>query len=324
MVIVPPVCSGLSYRYAVYGLTVLSDFPLTLPHDIDIAYGGDSLVVKLERVSQEYIPAIDPTLAHNESQWFQHVVLGDGAVYMRWENLFDFVISANGRRVQWRKQSEVAIESFEAYLTSFAISGALIQQGEEPLHATVVASDRGAVGLIGPSGAGKSTLAAFLMERGGSLVTDDMLRLEFRGDVALAFPGQGRLKLFKESAEKILKETADSGRFNPLTEKLIFQPSRVAKPNDPQPLSALYYLDTPPVHIDPNSISIERLSGVDLFKTIAASTFNSRLNAAERLERQFHFAERVARTVPVYKLMYPRDYNLLDQVSDLINQTARL
>jgi hypothetical protein len=309
------------YKYDIYGLTVSSDFSLTLPTEAP----GDSSDVRviLELVRADNFPAAKQGLASADDEWFRYATLDDGSLYMRWENMFDFVITADGRRVRCRRLFGAEVESFEVYLTTFAISAALILQGEEPLHATVVATEDGAVGLIGASGAGKSTLAAFLVERGGDLVTDDMLRLEFKGDIAMAFPGPRRLKLFKEAADKILKEAAvERGRFNLLSNKLIFQLAPLkGRCKCPQPLSALYLLETPPEH-GPNSISIQRLFGVDLFTTIAGSTFNSRINAVDRLERQFHFARRIAGHVPVYRLRYPRDYDTLNQVADLITQTA--
>jgi len=309
------------YKYSVYGLTVVSDFPLALPDEA--SEGSGSRCVRLILVSPDDFLAAAQDRVSVEDGWFKHAVLDDGSVYIRWEDLCEFVIAADGQRVLCKMPSNVELESFEAYLTTFALSGALIQQGEEPLHATVVATNGSGIGLIGPSGVGKSTLAAFLIERGGALVTDDMLRLEFRDDVVVAFPGPRRLKLFKEPAQRILKQALNCGRFNPFSEKLIFQPALfIDRSKGHQPLSALYFLDTPPRHGDPNSISIERLFGLDLFKTIAASTMNRRLNAADRLERQFRSTERIANCIPVYKLMYPRDYDLLDQVADLIHQRA--
>jgi hypothetical protein len=309
------------HRYGVYGVDVMSNVPLVLAHDV-FGQGADVRVV-LELGDGEGFPA--ETQAHKllgDDGWFRHVVLGDGSVYMRWEGLFDFIITANGQRIRCRRLFDCEVESFEAYLTSFAISAALIQQGEEPLHASVVATARGVAGLIGPSGAGKSTLAAHLISRGDDLLTDDMLRVEFRDKVALAFPGPRRIKLFKEPAQMFFKWQLALGRFNPMSEKFIFQ---TAPGSDgsmaPQPLSALYFLDWPCEHVDQKSISVERLSGVELFKTIAASTFNSRLNTPDRLSRQFRFAERLAATVPVYRLTYPRDYNRLEQVADLIDRT---
>jgi hypothetical protein len=309
------------YRYGVYGLTVVSDFQLELPRE---SPGENSnLSVRLEFANFDDLSTAAPGYAPVDGNWFSHTVLDDGAISMRWGDLFHFVVSADGRRVRCRRLSSSEIESFEAYLTTFAISAAIVQQGEEPLHATVVATDGGGIGLVGPSGAGKSTLAAFLIGRGGDLVTDDMLRLEFKDSAVIAFPGPPRLKLYKEPARRFLKQPLECGRFNPLTEKYIFQLTRsITCLTGPQPISALYFLDTPSEQAHPNRISIARLSGVELFKTITASTFNDRLVGAARLERQFHFAGRIARTIPVYKLTYPHDYNVLDQVADLIDQTA--
>ena len=306
------------YQYCVYGVTVLSDFPLSLPHGDT---GETNLYVRIE--ATDVAPAPDINCKSIDDGWHCFTIRGDGSLYLRWEDLFDFVIEANGRRVLCRMLSDTEIESFEAYLTSFALSGALVQQGEELLHATVVATDSGAVGLIGPSGAGKSTLAAFLIGRGGELVTDDILRLEFRSNLAMAFPGPRRIKLFREPAERFLNRPPECARFNPLTDKFIFQTAPLTDcTNHCLRLSALYFLDTPPQYTDPASVSIERLSGLSLFKMISASTCNSLLNVPERLGRQFRFAERVAAAVPVYRLIYSRDYEILNQVADLIGRTA--
>ena len=78
---------------------------------------------------------------------------------MRWGNWFEILVSSDGQRVLCHNLSSMPLELFEAYLTNFAISAALLQQGEETLHATVVETGGRAVGLLGPSGAGKSTLA---------------------------------------------------------------------------------------------------------------------------------------------------------------------
>jgi hypothetical protein len=308
-----------THRYSVYGLTVRSAFSLALPEAPRSAPGT---LVELGVAEPNALEEVASTVATNENDWFQHVLLEDGRLYMRWEALFDFIISCDGRRVLCRKLADAAMESFEAYLTTFALSGALLQQGEEPLHATVIEKDNMAVGLMGPSGAGKSTLAAFLISEGGDLVTDDMLRIRLEEKGAYAYPGPYRMKLFKEPAERFLKQSLDRGQLNPLTGKLIFQPGTRQGDTQLRRLSALYFLDGPGAEEDPTQISLERLSGIALFKTIAACTMNSRLNMPARLERHFRFAERLARVLPVYRLTYPREYRALHEVSRLISQTG--
>lgn len=313
--------SAPPFRYSVYGVSLLSELALALPYEV---HGCPSnVVVELIMADNNSFRGVTEHLSLDPKDWFHHVVLENGALYMRWEDLFDFIVAPDGQRVLCRKLANAAIESFEAYLTNFAVSAALLQQGEEPLHATVIEAGDSAVGLMGPSGAGKSTLAAFMIGQGGDLITDDMLRIRFINNAAIAYPGPYRLKLFKEAAERFLTSGIERGRFNPIAGKFIFEPSTQTEVKVPRRLSALYFLDSRTEQESSVGISIKRLAGVELFMTIAASTINSRLSIPRRLERQFRFAEHLARIVPIYKLSYPRNFELLGQVADLIYQTAR-
>jgi hypothetical protein len=313
------------YRYDVYGITLLSEFRLTLSNGSE--KGSEGVIVELRAAQPNTFRSLTGKPPPDPSDWFQQAVLQDGALYMRWKDWFELLVSPDGRSVLCGNLSNVALESFEAYLTNFAVSAALLQQGEEPLHATVVEVGDRAVGLVGPSGAGKSTLAAHLISRGGALVTDDMLRVTFDDNIAFAHPGPYRLKLFKEAAERYLQSAVCCGPFNPLNinslnEKLIFQPGDRTSASCARRLSALFRLDRAFDDSEPRSVLVRLLTGLDLFTTIASSTMNSRLHSQARLQRQFRFAERLARMVPVYRVTYRNHYDVLNNVADRIYQVA--
>jgi hypothetical protein len=234
---------------------------------------------------------------------------------MRWGGWFDFVVSSDGRRVLCRNLSNVALQRFEAYLTNFAVSAALVQLGEEPLHSTVVEIEDRAIGLLGNSGAGKSTLASYLIQRGGDLVTDDMLRVTFEGEHAVAHPGPYRIKLFKEPADRYLQDTASSGCWSPGGEKLIYELGDSKKARSARRLSAFYQLCR---SASEQSVAVERITGLELFKAISASSMNKRLHTPARLARHFRFAERIASLIPVYRLTYPTNFEVLSQVTEHI------
>ena len=84
-----------------------------------------------------------------------------------------------------------------------ALSFALVRQGFEPLHATVVVVDDHAVAFLGGNAFGKSSLAACFLEAGYRLLTDDLLILRESSDRILAYPGPPRIKLFPKIAEPV-------------------------------------------------------------------------------------------------------------------------
>src|SRR5262245_34737092 len=152
------------HSYSVYGVTLVSNLRLSLPDAID--ENGTHIVVRLEIAESHAFRSVPPNLSREPSDWLLHAVLENGDLYVRWAEWFDFLVSSSGRRVLCRNLSNIALESFEAYLTNFAVSAALVQLGEEPLHSTVVDIGGRAIGLLGTSGAGKSTLASYLIDRG--------------------------------------------------------------------------------------------------------------------------------------------------------------
>ena len=308
-----------SVIYAIYGLTLVSDIRLTLPEAH--APRGDNRTVHLltTRADDVRFPARDVELAPDEGP--QQKVLADGSLYMCWKSWFDFLVSADGIRVVCRNLSESGLEHFEAYLTNFAVSAALLQQGEETLHATVVDIGGRAIGLLGASGGGKSTLASFLRGAGGDVVTDDILRITFENETALAHPGPYRLKLFPRPAELFLSDTSASGRWSPVGDKHIYDLGDPTKTRSARPLTALYHLRAP-VDRNDKRVTLERLRGLDLFKTVGGSTMNNGVQSPVRVQRHFQYVKRLASVLPVYCLTYPRTFDMLPEVVENIFRSA--
>ena len=226
-------------------------------------------------------------------------------------------VSPDGRTAKYRVEAKTYPTAFEAYIANFAISAALLLQGEETLHATVVQYKGRGIGLLGDSGAGKSTLAAHLLGLGADLVTDDMLRITETDGALFAEPGQPRLKLMKEAAERHFRGAADRGRWNPVSEKYLFDTHDLTSPRERQRLDLLVWL-APPHEAQPDAIHIKRVNGLELFRVLAGSTMNAKLQTPERLTRQLRFTEWVGARLPVYELRYPRRHDVFAAVVETI------
>lgn len=302
---------GGPFRQLVYGLVVESSFPLD---SIDGAPDGAALPdIRLTLVPPDFFRLSRPDLAAGSDDWIEHAVLPDGSIYMKLEGIFETVVAACGGSVVCAQLGDADQRSFEANLLNFVLSTALTLRGEEPLHATVLEIDGRAFGLLGPSGTGKSTLAAALIARGAGLITDDMLRLTFDRGQGFAHYGPHRLKLLDDAAQRLMPRAIGAGHFNALSGKIMVQPPADSAPRrSPRPLAALLWLgDAPPIA---GPVCSKRLAGVELVRTLTASAMNIRYFAPDRLARQLRFAERVARTVPVYALTYARRFEDLDRV----------
>ena len=102
---------GTFYRYGVYGISLRSQVPLPLPGpeesgfpEIELRVGSSSLFSKaLQGVSLKPDPAA----------WYQHAQLQDGSNYVRWEGLFEFLVSADGRQITGGWSGPASLEAFQ-------------------------------------------------------------------------------------------------------------------------------------------------------------------------------------------------------------------
>ena len=144
--------------YQLYGVHVQSSIPLACP--VDIASGVADVSIyeappdcftRIARQHKKELAAED---------WFHRIALPDGSDYLRWTGLFEFLVSPDGRRIAYCALKHASQETLQTYLVSQALSFALLKQGIEPLHATVVMIGEQAIAFLGDCGYGKSSLGA--------------------------------------------------------------------------------------------------------------------------------------------------------------------
>lgn len=247
--------------------------------------------------------------------------LQDGSHFVRWPDLFEFLISPEGRLILGRPLVGVAYEAFSTYLLGQVMSFALLKQGLEPLHATVVVRDGRGTALLGDSGYGKSSLAAASLAVGYRILTDDLLVVREHAGRMLGYPGPPRLKLFPEMARRFLPGPPATP-MNPSTRKLVVPLRKEQYWNRPASLERIYAIASPRARA--RSIRVRRLSRRQAFLTLTRNTFNAAVSAPQRLERQFRMAARLAAIVPVSVVRYPRSLDALRKVRDVVLADSRV
>lgn len=302
--------------YRLYGVCLKSILPLPGPElavsgrvVVELFSGPASLFSKARREA-----AIDL----DGEKWFEHARLSDGSDYVRWSGLFEFLVSADGRKIACRELNGASQESFETYLLGQVLSFALLRWGIEPLHSTTVVIDGEAVAFLGDCGYGKSSLGAAFIQAGHPLLTDDLLVLKQRSHSFVAHPGPARIKLFPEVARSLLEEKFKVTPMNNLTPKLVIPLDLLQSCRIAAPLKAIYVLTPPPANSRSTRISIRRLSPRRAFLALLKNTFNVAVVGPDRLRHQFVLATQLAAKVPVKSLSYPRVLARLPAVREAI------
>ncbi len=303
--------------YSLYGLSLRSEWALPFPTS---AAQGPPDTELLRGEVGDFIEASQAVRPSSQaSDWFAQARLADGSVYLRWRELFEFLVSADGCQILGRPLRPGAAESFHCYLLGQVLSFALIKRGIEPLHATAVVVNGRAIAFIGDCGYGKSSLGAAFLRQGHTLLVDDLLvvRTQDRRGV-LACAGPPRIKLFPEVASAVLGPEFSGTRMNANTSKLLIPlPSSLTARTD-MPLSALYVLGAPAAERPDRPIAISTLSPREACLALVANTFNTVITEPARLGQQLGLAAALARRLPVKSLSYPRELSLLPAVVDAI------
>jgi hypothetical protein len=250
--------------------------------------------------------------------WGQVARLGNGSTYLWWPDLFEFLISGDGRRILGRLMSDEALGPLQTYLLGQVISYPLVIQGFEPLHCTVVVGEKGAVGILGDCGYGKSSLGAAFLKAGYKLLTDDLLVLREEGRVFWGYPGPARLKLFPEVVRACLGEGVRGNPMNPLTPKLVIPLSPHQVYPKAAPLRSLLVLRRPITKGKVKTVTLRRMNHRRAFMALLANTFNAKFTEPERLKRLFAMADKLVATVPVRSLSYPQGLSRLPEVVETV------
>jgi hypothetical protein len=258
------------------------------------------------------------------AHWFATVSLPDGSTYLRWAELFEFLVASDGKKILYRCLDRATEDAFTVYLLGQVLSYPLVARGIEPLHGTVVSVDGAALALVGNCGFGKSTLAAALLARGHAVLTDDLVVLHESRERWMVTPGIPRLKLFPAIASALLG-VEGGPPMNHGTPKLVVPLDPQQSSRRARPLRALYVLSDPgePPAASSPGVRIDPLGAADALIEVIRAAFNLVVRTRERLATQFAFATRLAAEIPVRRLTYPRELALLPHVCDTLLEDVR-
>lgn len=225
-----------------------------------------------------------------------------------------------GERVTVDVRREVDDDVIEARLLGEIFAGLLRQRGLLVLHACAVARDGQVIAFIGESGWGKSTLAEAFCQRGYTLLTDDVMGVDFDEDGRpLVVPSYAQIRLREDSAAHLVPDGAgliDISRNGPKKAR----PDR-AVPDHPVPLKAVYLLE-PEYAADAEVVPIK--PGAAVVSLVAHTRARTLIhtNAPVLLEDHLRQCGQLVSAVPPRLLRRRRSLHALDALMDLVEEDA--
>lgn len=248
-----------------------------------------------------------------------------GDIHLRFPDLADFVIAANGERVDASPVPDLDDVTLEHLQLNQVLPLVLSAQGRAVFHASAVVVAGDAVAFLGESGRGKSTLATHLALKGAPLLTDDGLCLWLPGEsgspdhTCWVEPSHPSVRLWQDSEDALIGGRMAAAPAVSYTRKARFLADQLLPLcSEARPMRRAYFLgdgSAEGVRITPMTA---REAAIEWVK----HSFLLDIGDKSRLATHFEQVGLIAALNLSYRLDYPRDYGMLDAVQMAISEHA--
>ncbi len=228
----------------------------------------------------------------------------------------EFLLSETGQVLSRRTFPGVTAEEVRDLERSQVLPLVLSRHEKLVLHASAVAVGGGAIAFAGASGRGKSTLATSFATSDGRLLSDDGLVAEPRSGGFELLPTHPSVRLWADSQEALVGpgRTGIGGAAH--GKARIPAGNGIAYCKVSRPLRRLYVLGDG----TSRDIVIEDLAGCDALVELMRLSFLLDVDRPAAVAAHFDRLSSFVRTTGLYRLDFPRRYELLPAVRRIILQ----
>jgi hypothetical protein len=320
----------MNYRCSIYGLGLSANrkfpgVPASSITSVDVRVSFGLLPAWLHDLDSEQIKLSYVTEYTDESgkpalQVFR--LLGGKYYQFCYADQTEFVIDQAGTEIWANWLEPLTLEDTTTYLLGPIMGFVMLLRGLVCLHASAIAVGSEAIALVGPMGAGKSTTAAALSTRGYSILAEDVVTLDDRGDRFLVRPAYPCIRLWPASVKALYGSDSHLPKLTPNWDKcyldLTVSPGQFQR--KPLPLSAIYVLGER--QDDPAAPFVESLDRTDALMSLIANTYSTNLKDKKMRAQEFELLSRVLSTVPVRRVTPHADPTRIPELCDCILEDA--
>lgn len=291
-------------HYTCYGHSIESELPLPelLPSVSDISENEPDIRINFAHVEESGLEdgtQLGPFLWVKQAEFWLQV-----------PDVARFLIR-NGQEILIDPVEGVDEDSIRVFLLGSAFGALLFQRGYLVLHGNAIRIGDSCMVCVGQSGAGKSTLAAAFMQRGYSILADDVVPVDSE---CRAIPGFPRIKLWQDTADQFGIDTSELRRIRPGMEKFNY-PLLEQFADQPLPIRWVYILGS---HQQPEFI-FTPIRGMDRLGPLHNNTYRVRfLKGMELKAEHLKLVGKLAGKIRLARIIRPEHGFTPDQLVDRI------
>jgi hypothetical protein len=313
----------MDYRCSIYGLGIVTNSLIpgvpaspVASEDLRISFG--SLPAWLQELNAAHAEAC--YVADYKSECGEPALrvfrLLDGKYY-RFDYADDtkFLIDSSGSEIWAEWTAPLTLEDTATYLLGPVLGFVMLLRGIVCLHASAIAIDDQAIAFVGPAGAGKSTTAAAFAEHGYSVLAEDVVTLDDRGDRFLVRPGYPCIRLWPPAVKALYGSETHLPRLTPNWDKCYLDLTERFQ-TAPLQLAAIYHLAER--HHDARAPYVSPLDRSEGLMALVANTYATKLMDRQMRAREFELLTRVVGNVSVRRVTPHAEPARLSDLCDAI------
>lgn len=302
-------------------------------------YKAYNLIIDSSIKLPELMPAVthqsaDLTIREGDTPEYLETVDGSGVVYqanqsqflLKLDNVGRYLVQ-NGNEIVVSPGKNAHEKDLRIFLLGSCMGALLHQRGILALHASSIATKRGAVLFMGVSGIGKSTILNDMVERNYQMIADDITGIISpteklsKSELPIVIPAFPRSRLWKDSAQRLGLDISTLSPTREQMDKYDYPISPSLFMDESLPIYRIYWLNSG----NKPDVDIVCLSGIAAFDAILGNTYRYMLLAGLSVQSQhFQIAAKVGKSIDVYKVTRPPFTMINESMADVIEEHLRL
>lgn len=236
---------------------------------------------------------------------------------LSFDGLARFDIDPAEKRITlFEVQAKALLTDLEHLLYDHVVPRILADLGTVVLHGSAVEIDGRLAVFLGNTGAGKSTLAASLHEAGHLLLGDDAVVVSNQGGEFSGSAVYPTLRLFPDAIDRVLGSAVETSPMAHYSDKLRVNLALASDGTTGTfPLGSLFFLGGDRGETDPRA---EKLAPSASCMALVEQSFALDPKDPGKAAKRLRELSLLAGTIPGYRLTYPRDFDRIDELHQMI------